>query len=163
MELETKVEKKKKRCIRVLHGEAKRKNRTKLYDIWNGIKQRSGDPNNKTYQKRGPVEVYDKWRNYAIFRAWAVKNGYKKGMSISRKDHDKGFFPENCEIISNKINASKGDDNPTKRKLSTIDVDEIRSSNSPMADLSKSYDVCISTIFNVIHHRTYKVPYEINN
>lgn len=73
--------------------------KTRLYSIWDGMKQRCHNPNNKryySYGKRG-IFVCQEWRdNFIAFKSWADKNGYRDDLSIDRIDNDKGYSPENC-------------------------------------------------------------------
>lgn len=74
-----------------------------LYDVWTNIKQRclnQNNPNYKNYGGRG-ITICDEWVNDFIkFQEWAIKNGYKKGLNIDRKDNDKGYSPDNCRFIT---------------------------------------------------------------
>lgn len=77
------------------HGGCK----TKLYKVWSGIKARCGNPNNKQYMDYGGrgIKICDEWvNNFASFRKWALENGYQEGLTIERKDNNKGYCPDNC-------------------------------------------------------------------
>jgi hypothetical protein len=39
------------------------------------------------------------------FREWALRNGYKDGLSIDRIDSEKNYTPENCRWITVKENT----------------------------------------------------------
>ena len=70
-----------------------------LYTIWSGMKYRCYNPKcsqHDDYAGRG-ITVCDEWRdNYDAFESWAFENGYQRGLSIDRRNNDKGYSPENC-------------------------------------------------------------------
>lgn len=79
-----------------------------LYNVWNNMKQRCGNPNVRTYKWYGAkgVCVCDDWKNnFRHFYEWAIANGWKNGMSIERIDIDKDYSPENCTLIPIKRQA----------------------------------------------------------
>ena len=75
---------------------------SKLYWAWDSMKKRCYGTREKYqegYRDRG-ITVCDAWReNYAAFRAWALANGFRKGLSIDRIDNDSGYWPDNCRWI----------------------------------------------------------------
>lgn len=88
--------------VRVRHGES----HTRLHNIWMGMENRC-NPNNtssKRYGGRG-ITVCEEWKQYEKFRDWALSNGYEDGLTIERKNVDKGYSPDNCEWIPLKKQA----------------------------------------------------------
>ena len=89
-----------------------------LYETWKNMKRRCYDPTNKRakfYLEKG-VTVCDEWRNdYSAFRNWALKNGYKKGLTIDRINNDGNYCPENCRWATAKIQAN----NQSRNRLLT--------------------------------------------
>jgi hypothetical protein len=71
----------------------------KLYEVWCGMKRRChGTPREDfhCYGGRG-ISVCQEWReSYPAFRKWALENGYRKGLTLDRKDSDGDYFPDNC-------------------------------------------------------------------
>ena len=51
-------------------------------------------------------EWIDKKTGFESFYKWAIRNGYKKGLSIERKDVNRNYCPENCKWATPKIQAN---------------------------------------------------------
>lgn len=83
------------------HGLSK----TRLYRIWNGIKNRCFNeniPKYKNYGNRG-IFVCDEWKNdFMSFYNWSMDNGYDDNLSIDRIDYNGNYEPNNCRWITNK-------------------------------------------------------------
>ena len=76
------------------HGETK----TRLYRIWGGIRTRCFNPNYHSYERYGGrgIKVCEEWRDFVVFRDWAMANGYRDDLSIDRIDNDGDYEPSNC-------------------------------------------------------------------
>lgn len=76
---------------------------SRLYRIFRGMKDRCYNSKNKDYVWYGGkgIKICEEWKNnYAVFKNWAINNGYKETLTIERKDFDKDYCPENCEWIT---------------------------------------------------------------
>lgn len=75
---------------------------TPLYNVWKTMRQRCNNPNCSDYQWYGKlgVRVCDEWSDFANFRAWAIQNGYKKGLTIDRENGNGDYCPKNCHWIT---------------------------------------------------------------
>ena len=81
-----------------------------LLAVLNSIKQRCYNKNCREYRWYGAkgIEVCDEWKNNPEkFIDWAKSNGYVRGLTIDRKDCKKGYFPENCQLLTREDNCKK--------------------------------------------------------
>lgn len=72
---------------------------TRLYRIWNGMKNRCYVPSQTKYEQYGGrgITVCDEWKNsFENFYKWAMENGYRDDLSIDRIDGDGNYEPGNC-------------------------------------------------------------------
>lgn len=77
---------------------------TRLYRIWNGMRQRCDNPKAVSYKYYGGEgkAVCEEWNTFATFRDWALRNGYQDGLTIDRIDGMKGYTPDNCRWVNRK-------------------------------------------------------------
>lgn len=80
---------------------------TRLYTIWNSMRQRCNNPHHKSYKNYGGrgIKICDEWDDFATFRKWAIKSGYDetadRGVyTLDRIDVNSGYFPKNCRFIN---------------------------------------------------------------
>ncbi len=76
------------------HGGSK----TRLYRIWRHMSERCNSTSAKDYIHYGGrgIKVCCNWQHFEKFRKWALENGYISGLSIDRKNNNKGYSPSNC-------------------------------------------------------------------
>lgn len=93
----------------------------RLYNVWQGIKQRcyySKHDHYKDYGGRG-IKMCKKWKDdYLAFYKWATENGYDKDApinqcTIDRIDVDGDYEPSNCRWVDQKTQMS----NKRKRSI----------------------------------------------
>jgi hypothetical protein len=86
------------------HGETK----TRLYDIWRGMKKRCHKETDSRYKNYGAkgIKVCDEWfLDYEAFRNWSLENGYSENLTIDRIDNKEGYKPSNCRWVDWKTQA----------------------------------------------------------
>lgn len=92
---------------------------SKLNRVYHAMLTRCTNPKSRSYQYYGMrgIKVCEEWENsekiythYGIyskgwkaFEEWALKNGYKDGLTIDRIDTNKGYAPDNCRWVDRKI------------------------------------------------------------
>lgn len=93
----------------VTHGEARRGQRTKLFCVWQAMRDRCINPRMKNYPYYGGkgVRVCEDWMAYVNFATWARASGYQEGLTIERKDSGGNYEPDNCEWITKSENTKR--------------------------------------------------------
>lgn len=83
---------------------------TRLYNIWNSLKQRCCNPDCKSYPRyggRGITITCQDWFEFPKFRKWALANGYAENLSLDRIDNNGNYCPANCQWITIRANTKK--------------------------------------------------------
>ena len=71
---------------------------SRLYSIWNGMKDRCYNSNSDSYTNYGGkgVLVTPEWHDFADFKKWAYANGYSEELTLDRINVAGNYSPENC-------------------------------------------------------------------
>jgi hypothetical protein len=77
---------------------------TKLHNRWKGLFART--KHSKIYVQKG-IKVCPEWYDFAVFKRWAMKNGFKPELHLDRVDNAGDYSPSNCRWITHKENAAK--------------------------------------------------------
>jgi len=81
------------------------KSKTRLYNIWKMMRKRCNSPNRSDYKYYGGrgIKVCEEWNKvggFDAFREWAMKNGYRRNLSLDRTDTNGNYCPENCRWVA---------------------------------------------------------------
>jgi hypothetical protein len=81
-----------------------RRIRTRLYEVWASMRKRCLVPSCVDFPRYGGrgVTICDSWlKDFGAFRSWAVNDGgYRKGLTIDRKDSHGNYEPANCRFVT---------------------------------------------------------------
>lgn len=76
---------------------------TRLYAIWNSMRQRCNNPNHHAFDNYGGrgIKICPEWDDFSTFREWALFNGYDENAprgeyTLDRINVDEGYNPNNC-------------------------------------------------------------------
>jgi hypothetical protein len=78
---------------------------SQLYAIWQNMKTRCSKEYSVDFHRYGArgIRVCDEWQDFATFRTWAEANGFQQGLTIDRRDNDRGYEPENCRWVDRTV------------------------------------------------------------
>ena len=95
---------------KMIHGDTRNHEPTRLYRIWIAMKKRCSNPKSISYRYYGGkgISVCPEWASdYMTFKTWALTNGYQNNLTIDRIDHIGNYCPENCQWLTKSENSKK--------------------------------------------------------
>lgn len=114
------------------HGGCIGNDKSRLYNIWAGMKARcfnKANPRYMYYGQRGIV-VCEEWMEFTTFRDWAMQNGYDDTLTIDRINNNGNYEPGNCRWVVQKVQSN----NSRKNKL--IEFHGVTHTVSEWADIT---------------------------
>ena len=124
----------------------KRVYKNPIYIIYKAMMRRCYNFKDKRYKNYGGrgICVCDEWKeDYTKFMDWAVKNGYKQGLSIDRINVNGNYEPSNCRWITLKEQSR----NKTNNKMIEYN-NEVKS----LVEWCELFDLS----YNAVHYRINK-------
>lgn len=78
---------------------------TRTYRIWKAMRTRCNNPNSPAFSRYGGrgIKVCSRWDSFSAFLA--DMGEAPEGLSIERKNNDRGYEPENCRWATPKEQA----------------------------------------------------------
>jgi hypothetical protein len=131
-----------RRCIRIKYNEPTATN--PLYKIWAV----------RVCSKHGCCSA---WRNYEIFRAWAIDNGWRQGLWVHRKADQGEYAPENCFIASRRLQGAYGQSQSTKLLPTDIPlIFQLADGGLTPVEIGAKFNADSRTIRDVLNGVTWK-------
>lgn len=85
---------------------------------------------------------------------WAIKNGYREGLALDRKNNNKGYSPTNCRWVTTKENC-----NNTRSNIMIIWEGELVTLTNLCSSMSLNYVAVYTRIKRGwSHERAIKTP-----
>lgn len=79
------------------HGMSK----SRLHMVWCGMKSRCSNKNHISYKNYGAkgIRVSSEFSSFEKFYSWAMKSGYKEGLTLDRISNSGNYEPKNCRWV----------------------------------------------------------------
>jgi hypothetical protein len=89
-------------------SEKSKKNNSRLYSIWTGMKQRCLNPAQRAFKYYGGkgITTCERWFVFENFSA-DMRPSYRDGLTTHRIDHCGNYEPENCQWLTREEHAKK--------------------------------------------------------
>ena len=129
---------------------------TRLYRIWAGVKYRAKDtrPEHRRLAYRH-VDMHEPWDDFAVFKDWAMANGYADDLTIDRIDNAKGYHPDNCRWATRAVQSQ----NRAMCKFTAESVIEVRkryADGETLTELAREYETHTSAVYKIVNGKRWK-------
>lgn len=117
---------------------------TRIYHIWDNMKQRCYNNKNNIYKYYGKIgiKICDEWKNdFMSFYKWSKLNGYSDCLTLDRIDVNGDYEPNNCRWTNMKVQANN--------KHSTLYI-TYRNETKPLKYWSAQLGINYHTLFDRI-------------
>lgn len=121
--------------------ELERLRRHRLYSVWDSMKQRCLNPNNRQYKDYGGrgITVCDRWRDSFTAFVDDMYPTFREGLTIDRKDNNGNYEPGNCKWSTRQEQANNNRRNKSYRITIPDDTEvKYKDSTITLSDLSKT-------------------------
>jgi len=132
----------------------------KLYKVWVCMFERCTYKKAVGYNNYGGkgVTICKEWYDFRKFYEWAINNGWQDGLRLDKDIIPKKlgllpklYSPETCCFVTPKVNSR----NTSKTKLIVELANKIRYSAESTKYLMRLYNVCKSTINNILSNKSW--------
>lgn len=120
--------------------------KTRLYSIFQGMKERCYRPNHVHYHNYGGkgVSICGEWlNNFETFYNWALQNDYNENLSIDRINGNLNYEPSNCRWAT------------SKEQMNNVNYNRLALLNGEMktvAQIADEYRFKYTTILERLNH-----------
>jgi DNA-binding transcriptional regulator YiaG len=118
------------------------------------------NPNDRSFKHYGGrgIKICEEWRNdYRLFEIWALKNGYKKGLQIDRKNNDGDYEPGNCKFSTSTEN-NRNKRNTIMNQESVKKLRQIRQkTNYTQKQIAKMFGISTSLVRDIVSGKLWKI------
>lgn len=129
----------------------------RAFKAWCNMRHRCQNPNHPAWKWNGArgIAVCERWSSFANFID--DMGDPPLGLTIGRKDHDKGYDPENCCWMTPK-QRNANQDRSSIRKLSASDVLEMRGMKADgfsYRAIASQFGIDPMTCYKAVNRKTY--------